>query len=106
MEVALVDSGWAGRCLRYRLVALDHCLAQITISRQDKVGLYRKNPHTNCPPAAIGFGVWFLDKNTKERDAQREENENKNQALQIYFEYISAILLDKQVISLAESAKK
>lgn len=59
-----------------------------------------------APPAAIGFGVWFLDKSAKDRECQREENENKNQALQIYFERISAVLLDKQVISLAKAAKK
>ena len=59
-----------------------------------------------APPAAIGFGVWFLDRNAKDREAQREENENKNQALQVYFDRISLILLEKQVISLAEAAKK
>ena len=59
-----------------------------------------------APPAAIGFGVWFLDKNAKDRESQREENENKNQALQLYFDRVSSILLDKQVIHLAEAAKK
>ena len=57
-------------------------------------------------PAAIGFGVYFLDKNAKDRESQRAENDSKNQAIQIFFERISAILLERQVINLANSAKR
>jgi uncharacterized protein YjbI with pentapeptide repeats len=57
-------------------------------------------------PAAIGFGVWFLDKNAKVREAQREEVDNKNRALQVFIDRISAILLKKQVVYLAEAEKK
>jgi uncharacterized protein YjbI with pentapeptide repeats len=59
-----------------------------------------------APPAAIGFGVFFLDKNAKDRESQRAENDSKNQAIQIFFERISAILLERQVINLANSAKR
>ncbi len=55
-------------------------------------------------PAVIGVGIWFLDRNAKARENQREDNENKSQALQLFFERISAILLDKRVIYLAEAA--
>ena len=57
-------------------------------------------------PAAIGFGVYFLDKNAKDRESQRAENDSKNQAIQIFFERISALLLGKQVIYLANAEKK
>ncbi|MFN7677886.1 MAG: hypothetical protein ACK5QW_04730 [Cyanobacteriota bacterium] len=70
-----------------------------------------------APPVAIGFGVWYLDKSWKNREKEREEKEakekeririeeNKSQALQAYFDRISALLIEKQVINLAESAKK
>jgi hypothetical protein len=70
-----------------------------------------------APPMAIGFGVWYLDKSSKNREKEREEKEakekeririeeNKSQALQAYFDRISALLIEKQVINLAESAKK
>lgn len=69
------------------------------------------------PPMAIAFGVWFLDKNARSRERHREENENqererirteedKSRALQLYFERISTLLIEQQVVSLAKAAKK
>jgi len=64
------------------------------------------------PVLLFGLGV-LLDSRSKARDAtQRSEaekirqEENRDQALQLYFDRISSILLDRQVISLAEAAKK
>lgn len=45
----------------------------------------------------------LIQKNEAERIRQEE---NRDQALQLYFDRVSSILLDKQVISLAEAAKK
>ena len=63
------------------------------------------------PVLLFGLGV-LLDSRSKARDAtQRNEaerirqEENRDQALQLYFDRVSSILLDKQVISLAEAAK-
>jgi uncharacterized protein YjbI with pentapeptide repeats len=57
-------------------------------------------------PTAIGLSVWYLDRNAKDRETQREENNNNSQALQIYFERMSVLLLERQVVNLAEAAKK
>jgi len=57
-------------------------------------------------PAVIGFGIWFLDKRAKDRENQREETESKNQDVQLFIERVSAIMLQKQVINLAEAAKR
>ncbi|MFM9104199.1 MAG: pentapeptide repeat-containing protein, partial [Cyanobium sp.] len=64
------------------------------------------------PVLIFGLGV-LLDSRSKARDAiQKNEaerirqEENRDQALQLYFDRVSSILLDKQVISLAEAAKK
>lgn len=70
-----------------------------------------------APPLAIAFGVWYLEKSSKDREMIRGEKEaeerervrteeNKSQALQLYFDRISDLLIEKQIIGLAEAAKK
>jgi len=70
-----------------------------------------------APPLAIAFGVWYLEKSSKDREMIRVEQEaeerervrseeNKSQALQLYFDRISDLLIEKQIIGLAEAAKK
>jgi hypothetical protein len=69
------------------------------------------------PPVAIAYGVFFLDRNAKNRERERDENsakererirleESKTQSLQLYFDRISAVLLEKQAISLARAASR
>ena len=68
-------------------------------------------------PLAIAFGVWYLEKSLKDRDVIRGEKEaeerervrteeNKSQALQLYFDRISDLLIEKQIIGLTIAAKK
>ena len=70
------------------------------------MGLDRENPHAHCSSCCYRLWRFFLDKNAKDRESQRAENDSKNQAIQIFFERISAILLERQVINLANSAKR
>ena len=70
------------------------------------MGLDRENPHAHCSSCCYRLWRFFLDKNAKDRESQRAENDSKNQAIQIFFERISALLLGKQVIYLANAEKK
>ena len=105
------------------LIANRELIVETLKSRFPGKGLWDYLEILLVPVLIFGLGV-LLDWRSKARDvvqrneaeardiAQKNEAERirqeeaKDQALQLYFDRVSSILIDKQVISLAEAAKK
>ena len=115
--------GWAARVWKWGSFALLSVGLAVLIANRKLIvealksmfpgkGLWDYLEMLLVPVLIFGLTV-LLERWNKNRDVvQRNESERirqeeaKDQALQLYFDRISSILIDKQVISLAEAAKK
>ena len=115
--------GWAARVWKWvslallsiglaALIANRKLIVEALKSRFPGKGLWDYLEILLVPFLIFGLGV-LLEWRSRVRDVvQRNEaerirqEEGKDQALQLYLDRVSSILIDKQVISLAEAAKK
>jgi uncharacterized protein YjbI with pentapeptide repeats len=115
--------GWAARVWKWGSFALLSVGLAVLIANRKLIvealksmfpgkGLWDYLEMLLVPVLIFGLTV-LLERWNKNRDVvQRNESERirqeeaKDQSLQLYFDRISSILIDKQVISLAEAAKK